>query len=155
MCYETNGNISSKWLKPIAEVVRESEGTIKFDLKAVTPELYTGLTGVSNKVVLKNFERLAAEGRERDGEFLVASILLIPGYVGVSEVRKLCGFIANSDPTIPTALLGFHPHHVMRDLPRTSREHAKAALQTAKDAGLSNVRVGNVALLSSAKYSFN
>ena len=155
VCYETNGNISSKWLKPIAEVVRESEGTIKFDLKAVTPELYTGLTGVSNKVVLKNFERLAAEGRERDGEFLVASILLIPGYVGVSEVRKLCGFIANSDPTIPTALLGFHPHHVMRDLPRTSREHAKAALQTAKDAGLSNVRVGNVALLSSAKYSFN
>jgi len=130
-------------------------GTIKFDLKAVTPELYIGLTGVSNKVVLRNFESMAAEGREREGEFLVASILLVPGYVRVSEVRKLCKFIANSDSTIPTAFLGFHPHHVMRDLPRTSKEHAKAALQTAKDAGLSNVRMGNVALLSDAKYSFN
>ena len=106
-------------------------------------------------MVLRNFKRLAAEEKERKGEFLVASILLIPGYVGVSEVHKLCGFIADSDSTIPTALLGFHPHHAMRDLPRTSKEHAKAALQTAEDVGLSNVRVGNVALLSDAKYSFN
>ncbi|MGY5874512.1 MAG: radical SAM protein [Candidatus Thorarchaeota archaeon] len=154
VCYETNGNISAKWLDKISEVVRKSEGTIKFDLKAVTPSIYTTLTGIANSVVLRNFRTLAAQGMNREGEFLVASILLVPGYIGINEVRKICEFIAECDPSIPTALLGFYPHHAMTDLPRTSRDHAMAAQDAAKDAGLTNVRVGNQALLSTKKYPF-
>ncbi|MFW9943743.1 MAG: radical SAM protein, partial [Candidatus Sifarchaeia archaeon] len=154
VCYETNGNISSKWLRPIADVVKESGGTLKFDLKAITPQVYTALTGVSNKAVLANFEKLAKEGRARIGEFLVVSILLVPGYIGMSELRRLAKFIADLDPTIPTALLGFSPHHAMSDLPRTSRAHAEAAKIVATEVGLSNVRIGNVGLLSSASYSY-
>lgn len=153
VCYETNGNISSKWLRPIADVVKGSGGTLKFDLKAITPQVYTALTGVSNKVVLANFEKLAKEGRARIGEFLVVSILLVPGYIGMSELKRLAQFIADLDPTIPTALLGFSPHHVMSDLPRTSRAHAEAAKIVATEVGLSNVRIGNVGLLSTASYS--
>ncbi|MFX1416820.1 MAG: radical SAM protein [Promethearchaeota archaeon] len=153
VCYETNGNISSKWLRPIADVVKDSGGTLKFDLKAITPQVYTALTGVSNKVVLANFEKLAKEGRARIGEFLVVSILLVPGYIGMSELKRLAQFIADLDPTIPTALLGFSPHHVMSDLPRTSRAHAEAAKIVATEVGLSNVRIGNVGLLSTASYS--
>jgi pyruvate formate lyase activating enzyme len=155
VCYETNGNISKKWLSPICETVRKSGGTIKFDLKAFTPAIYTALTGVSNDNVFKNFKLLAMEGKSREKEFLVASILLVPGYVSVPEVRTLCEFVADCDPTIPTALLGFHPHYAMLDLPRTSNQHALAAKQAAIESGLTNVRIGNLGLLSNANYPFD
>jgi pyruvate formate lyase activating enzyme len=92
--------------------------------------------------------------RNRQGEFLVASILLVPGYVDIPEIKKICNFISKNDPTIPTALLGFSPHHAMTDLPRTSRAHAQAALETANDEGLTNVRVGNLGLLGRDSYKF-
>jgi len=155
VCYETNGNISGKWLGEIADAVWKSKGTIKFDLKAVSASLYTALTGIRNEVVLRNFMKLSNRGKQRETEFLVASILLIPRYIGVSEVARLCEFIADCDSTIPTALLGFHPHHVMADLPRTSKAHAEAAHLIAQEAGLSNVRVGNTHLLSNVDYDFS
>jgi pyruvate formate lyase activating enzyme len=155
ICYETNGNISGKWLSKISDVVWDSNGTIKFDLKAVTPSLYTALTGINNGAVLKNFKKLSRRGKDRESEFLVASILLVPGYIGMAEVGRLCDYIASCDPTIPTALLGFHPHHVMRDLPRTSRTHADAASLVARESGLTNVRVGNKHLLSNADYDYS
>ncbi len=152
VCYETNGNISKKWLNSIAGVVETTGGTFKFDLKAVTPQIYQALTGVSNTVVLRNFKELATSKRDRDGEFLIASILLVPGYIDIPEVKEICAFIAENDSTIPTALLGFSPHHAMSDLPRTSMTHAKAALTAAKDEGLKNVRIGNQGLLGHNKY---
>ncbi|MHA1937416.1 MAG: radical SAM protein [Candidatus Thorarchaeota archaeon] len=155
VCYETNGNMSRKWLTQIADMVTNTGGTIKFDLKAISPRLYTALTGMSNTAVLKNFRFLSEKGLKRDGAFLVASILLVPGYVGISEIQKLCNFIKECDPTIPTALLGFHPHHAMSDLPRTSRAHAKAALKAAIDIGLTNVRIGNMGLLSTREYPYD
>jgi len=154
VCYETNGNISKKWLNDIAEIIESTNGTFKFDLKAFSPHLYETLTGVSNSLVLKNFKSLATSKREREGEFLIASILLVPGYIDVHEVRKISAFIAECDPTIPTALLGFYPHHTMSDLPRTSVAHAQAALDAAKEEGLENVRIGNVGLLGSSDYTF-
>jgi pyruvate formate lyase activating enzyme len=154
VCYETNGNISKKWLDSIASVVADTGGTFKFDIKAVTPEVYRTLTGVSNSVMLRNFKELSAMKRDREGEFLVASVLLVPGYVDIPEVKKICSLIAENDTTIPTALLGFSPHHAMSDLPRTSRAHAQAALDTANDEGLTNVRVGNLGLLGRDDYFF-
>ncbi len=154
VCYETNGIISRKWLKIMADVVIRSGGTFKIDLKAYSSNIYKALTGVSNTVVLNNFRRLAKIGRGLNHTFLVASILLIPEYVSVDEVQRLCEFIAYCDPTIPTALLGFAPHLAMSDLPRTSRAHAFRAKEVAEEAGLENVRIGNLALLSKADYVF-
>lgn len=155
VCYETNGNISKKWLDTIAGIVETTGGTFKFDLKAVTPQLYQALTGVSNTVVLRNFKELATSKRNREGEFLVASILLVPGYIDILEVERICAFIAENDSTIPTALLGFSPHHAMSDLPRTSMAHARAALDAANDQGLDNVRIGNMGLLGRDSYRFD
>jgi len=155
VCYETNGNISKKWLSKITSVVENTGGTFKFDIKTVSPELYRVLTGVSNSVMLRNFMELAAMKRDRTGEFLVASVLLVPGYVDITEVRKICRFIAENDPTIPTALLGFYPHHAMSDLPRTSRAHAQASLEVANEEGLTNVRIGNLGLLGFDDYIFD
>jgi pyruvate formate lyase activating enzyme len=77
----------------------------------------------------------------------VASTLLIPGYVEMEEVAKIATFIASLNPGIPYALLAFYPHFFMSDLPTTSRRHAQECLQVAKEAGLNNVRVGNIHLL--------
>ncbi len=154
LCYETNGNISRKYLQRIAELVLQSHGTLKFDLKAINSKLYQALTGVSNKTVINNFRHLAKIGRTRQQEFLVASILLVPGYVGISETEHLCRFIAECDVTIPAVLLGFHPHNHMRDLPRTSRNHAFECKKVAESAGLTNVRIGNIGLLSQEEYNF-
>ena len=92
VCYETNGNISKKWIDTIAEVVRTTKGTLKFDLKAVTSNIYEALTGIQNSVVLRNFESLATANHNREGEFLVASILLVPGYIDIPEVKKISSF---------------------------------------------------------------
>ena len=153
ICYETNGNFSRKYLERIAEVVLQSHGTLKFDLKAFNSNLYLALTGVSNKTVLSNFRHLAKIGRAREHEFLVASILLVPGYIGISETKRICRFIAECDVTIPTVLLGFYPHNYMLDLPRTSRNHAHECRKVAEAEGLVNVRIGNIGLLSQEEYN--
>ena len=102
-----------------------------------------------------SYKILSEMKKDREGEFLVASVLLVPGYVNLPEVKRICKFIAENDATIPTALLGFYPHHAMNDLPRTSRAHAKAAQEIAEDEGLTNVRVGNLGLLGTDRYKFD
>jgi pyruvate formate lyase activating enzyme len=72
----------------------------------------------------------------------------VPGYVDPEEVGRIARFIANLNPDIPYALLAFHPHFVMHDLPLTSKGHAQAALEAAQTAGLNNVRIGIIHLLS-------
>ena len=81
---------------------------------------------------------------------LIASTLLIPGYVDIYEVQQLAEFIAGLSPLIPYSLLAFHPQFYMDDLPTTSRSHAQKAKQVAEKAGLKNVRIGNIHLLGDA-----
>jgi pyruvate formate lyase activating enzyme len=79
---------------------------------------------------------------------VIASTLLVPGYMDAEEVGEIARFIASFDPDIPYALLGFHPHFYIHDLPRTSVRHAEEAEAAARAAGLTNVRIGNRHLLS-------
>jgi pyruvate formate lyase activating enzyme len=79
---------------------------------------------------------------------VVASTLLVPGYIDAREVKQLASFIASLNPNIPYSLLGFHPHFYMHDLPRTSVRHAEEAGRAAREAGLVNVHIGNRHLLS-------
>jgi pyruvate formate lyase activating enzyme len=58
-------------------------------------------------------------------------------------VNRIARFIADIDPTIPYALLGFHPHFFAPDLPPTSVRHAEEAHDAARAAGLTRVRIGN------------
>jgi pyruvate formate lyase activating enzyme len=131
-------------------------GCLKFDIKAFDENLHLALTGVTNRRTLENFGRAARRIRERpslqDGReappLVVASTLLVPGYVDAGEVGRIARFIADIDPTIPYALLGFHSHFFIHDLPRTSVRHADEAEAAARAAGLTRVRVGNRHLLS-------
>ena len=78
---------------------------------------------------------------------LIASTLLVPGYIDEEEVRNLSRFIAKASPDIPYSLLAFYPHFDMSDLPLTSRALAEACAAAAREEGLTNVKIGNVHLL--------
>jgi pyruvate formate lyase activating enzyme len=151
ICWETNGSASRPLLDQMAALSLKSGGCIKFDLKTFDEKLNIALCGVSNRCTLENFTHLASLIPQRpEPPFLVASTLLVPGYVDAGEVSRIAKFIASLDSSIPYALLAFYPQFEMADLPSTSRHHAEACLAAAKGAGLTRVRVGNLQLLSGA-----
>ncbi len=151
ICWETNGSMHPALLDQMVELSLQSGGCVKFDLKAWDDNLHRALTGSSNKQTLQNFARAAAQIHRRpQPPLLIASTLLVPGYVDMQEVRQLAAFVASLDCAVPYALLGFCPHFYIHDLPPTSLRHAEEAVAVAETAGLQNVRIGNRHLLSRA-----
>jgi len=149
ICWETNGSMHPKLLDQAVELSLQTGGCIKFDVKAFDENLHIALTGVSNRRTLENLARAAQRIPERpDPPLVVASTLLVPGYVDVEEVRRIASFLASLNPDIPYALLAFYPHFYMPDLPCTSLRHALECEEAARAAGLTNVRIGNRHLLS-------
>jgi len=148
ICWETNGSMHPALLRPMVELSLNSGGCIKFDLKAWSEPIHVALCGTSNKRTLDNFRLLAGYTKVRPSPpLLVASTLLVPGYVGKEEVAGIAAFISSLDPDIPYVLLAFHPDFFMTDLPVTSRHQAMECLEAARAAGLSRVRLGNIHLL--------
>jgi pyruvate formate lyase activating enzyme len=144
VCWETAGTMHPKLLDSAIRLSLVSGGCVKFDLKAFDEDLHLALCGISNRRTLANFARAARRGRERpDLPLVVASTLLVPGYVDADQVAKIGEFIASIDPDIPYALLAFAPHFHMSDLPFTKGSHARDAEAAARAAGLNKVRVGN------------
>ena len=149
ICWETNGAMKETYAKKITEISMQSGGCIKFDLKAWNENIHLTLCGVSNNQTLKNFEKLAQMVDMRpEPPFLIASTLLVPGYVDEKEVTPIAEFIAGLNPDIPYSLLGFYPHFYLKDLPKTSKAHAFRCKIAAEKAGLTRVNIGNVHLLS-------
>jgi pyruvate formate lyase activating enzyme len=149
VCWETNGTAHPRLMDRAFDLSLATGGCVKFDLKAHDENLHQALTGASNRQTLENFARAAARFDERPTPPpVVASTLLVPGYVDADEVGCIARFIAELNPAIPYALLGFAPHFLFPDLPRTSVRHAEESQAAARAAGLSNVRVGNRHLLS-------
>ncbi len=151
VCFETNGSASRRYVREMARVSYESGGCIKFDLKAWDERIHHALCFASNKLTLRNFKWLAeyhAERGDRGVPFLVASTLLVPGYVEEDEVRSIALYVAELDPEIPYSILAFAPHFMMRDMPLVSRELAQRCLEAARESGLKRVRLGNAHMVS-------
>ena len=147
-CWETNGSMSQRFLEEILDIALESGGCVKFDLKAFQENLNVALCGRSNNQTKTNLELAARWMKKRkEPPLVVASTLLVPGYVDKEEVSLIAKFLASLGPEIPYALLGFYPHFYFRDMPVTSRRHAQECREAAQDAGLERVRVGNIHLL--------
>lgn len=148
ICWETNGATERPLLKKMAQLSLDSGGCIKFDLKAWHDGIHYALCGVSNQNTLLNFRWLSRLISERpDPPFLVASTLLVPGYVDVEEVTPIAHFLADLNPAIPYRMLAFHPEFCLKDLPSTAKSHALRCREAAEKAGLKRVSVGNVHLL--------
>lgn len=150
-CWETNGTARPGLMDRAFDLALASGGCVKIDLKARDEVLHRVLTGASNEYTLENVVRAAARFDERpDPPPLVVSTLLVPGYVDVEEVKRIAGFLAERNAAVPYVLLGFAPHFLFPDLPRTSVRHAQEAEAAARAAGLNSVRIGNRHLLSRA-----
>ncbi len=148
ICWETNGAVQAPFLIEMADLSMKSGGCIKFDLKAWDDGVHQALCGVTNQKTLENFKRLGEWIDQRsEPPFLIASTLLVPGYVDELEVTGTAKFIADLNPEIPYRLLAFYPHFYLKDLPRTSRSHALRCQAAAERAGLRHVRIGNLHLL--------
>ncbi len=148
ICWETNGALQEPYLSMMAKVSLKSGGCIKFDLKAWDNGLHKALCGVSNQKTLDNFKQLSKSIPERpDPPFLIASTLLVPGYVDEQEVYAIARYISSLNPDIPYSLLAFYPSFLLRDLPTTSRRHALDCQEIAKEAGMHRVYIGNLHLL--------
>jgi pyruvate formate lyase activating enzyme len=149
ICWETNGCLNPNLLDQMLEMAIDSGGCVKFDLKAWDHSLHTALTGIDNQRTLDNFARAAEKIAQRPvPPLLVASTLLVPGYIGPVEVAAIAGFIAGLNADIPYSLLAFSPQFFMHDLPLTSKELAHECLHAAQNSGLNNVHLGNEHLLA-------
>jgi pyruvate formate lyase activating enzyme len=139
------------FLKRIGEVSLKSGGCIKFDLKAWNDSIHHALCGVTNEQTLRNFKVLSQLIPKRpEPPFLIASTLLVPGYVDEIEVGAIAEYLAEINPEIPYRLLAFHPQFMLRDLPTTSRSHAFRCKEAAQHAGVRRVEIGNFHLLGNA-----
>jgi len=135
-------------LKRMVDLSWSSGGCIKFDLKTWHEDVHKALCGVGNRRTRENFAYVAGRIPERpDPPPLIASTLLVPGYIDEVEIRGIAGFIASLDVAIPYSLLAFSPQFFMNDLPHTSRAMAHRCLTIAREAGLKRVKIGNVHLL--------
>jgi len=149
VCWETNGTAHPRLMARALDISLTTGGCVKFDLKAYDDNLHRALTGASNRHTLENLGRATARFEQRSTPPpVVASTLLVPGYVDAEEVGRIARFIADLNPAIPYVLLGFAPHFLFPDLPRTSVRHAEESEAAARAAGLHTVRIGNRHLLS-------
>jgi pyruvate formate lyase activating enzyme len=148
ICWETNGSMNPDLLKVMVDLSLSSGGCIKFDIKAWNDCLHTALCGVSNERTKRNFERVAQRLEQRpEPPLLIASTLLVPGYIDEKEVWEISKWIASLNPDIPYALLAFYPQFLFKDLPVTPRSLALRCKEVAEGEGLRRVRVGNLHLL--------
>ncbi|MEL9939655.1 MAG: radical SAM protein [Ignisphaera sp.] len=152
ICWETNGLENPSIMSEMARLSLESGGIVKIDWKAWTPSVYQALTGVDGKKAvdrIKENVKIVSEmaKKRREIPLLVISVLLVPGYIDEVEIRGIAEYIASIDPETPVIFLAFHPDHLLKDLPPTSISHAKKAIETAHEASLKRVYIGNKWLL--------
>jgi len=148
ICWETNGAVREPFLTMMAELSVKSGGCIKFDLKAWDDRIHKALCGVTNRRTLENFTTLSKRIRERpEPPLLIASTLLVPGYVDEEEVAQIASYIASLSPEIPYSLLAFYPDFTLQDLPTTSKAHALRCKEVAEGQGVRHVHMGNIHLL--------
>ncbi len=149
ICWETNGSMHPSYLDRMMDLSIKSGGCVKFDLKTWDEGLNIALCGVTNKRTIENFRRASKRIKERpEPPPLIASTLLVPGYIDEEEVSMIARFIASLNPDIPYALLCYHPQFYMTDIPVTLRDQAYRCLNAARSEGLTRARLGNMHLLA-------
>jgi pyruvate-formate lyase-activating enzyme len=109
------------------------------DIKAYDDEVHRKLTGASNQRILK----LPDEIVERDF-VLEVSTVYIPGWVETDQIKKIGELLAQADATIPYAIIAFLPEHKLKHVKSPNLQQMIEAFAAAKEAGLKNVKLGNV-----------
>ena len=111
------------------------------DIKAHDEGAHRRLTGSSNERILG----LPAEIVER-GFVLEVSTVYIPGWVEEDQIGCIAGSLARVDSGTPYAIIAFIPEHELKGVRPPDFREMVGAFEAARDAGLENVRLGNLGM---------
>ena len=78
------------------------------------------------------------------GFTLEVTTVHIPGWVEVDQIGAIAASLARVDPDIPYGIIAFFPEHELRDVPSPDYHQMVGAFEASVDAGLRNVRLGNL-----------
>jgi len=135
--FETNGyGLTLKNLEAYREAGIDS---FWLDIKASNNSVHRMLTGCSNKRVLE-----LPAGIVDSGFVLEVSTVCIPGWVEADQIREIASLLAGVDPETPYGIIAFIPENEMREVSSPDYGQMVEAFEAARDAGLKNVRVGNL-----------
>lgn len=135
--FETNGY--GLTLKNLDLFKKSGIDAFWLDIKAWDNETHKKLTGCENTWILK----LPEEILKRDFTLEVLS-LYIPTWVETDQIKKIAKHLAQIEPEIPFTILAFFGEYKLKDLNSPNLYQMLDAYRAAKDAGLKNVRLGNI-----------
>ncbi len=134
--FDTNGYLTEDSLARVLGFTT----SITFDIKAISEETMSALTGARVEPVLRNAGIVAKSAPEKLWEF---RIVAIPG-MNEDDIEPICRFIASLDKGLPVAFLAFRPNWVLDECPGASRELMNECVEMARAAGLENVSISGV-----------
>lgn len=109
------------------------------DIKAYDENIHKVLTGVSNKRILSLPEEIISRGFT-----LEVLSLYIPGWVETDQIGRVAALLAGVDEEIPFTILAFFPEYQLKNVPPPTLEQMLSAYTAAKEAGLKNIKLGNI-----------
>lgn len=126
--------------KPLREMAKLLDAA-DIDLKAFTEDFYSRICGGKLRPVLDALVALKEEG-----VWLEITNLVIPTLNDdPKQMREMCGWIVkNLGPDVPMHFSRFFPYYKLKDLPPTPWETLKEARDSAREAGLRYVYIGNI-----------
>ncbi len=133
--------ISAGYIKerPLRELTPYIDAA-NIDLKSFDNETYMRLNAGTLKPILRTLEVLKEEG-----VWLEITNLVVPEWTDdMTMIKKMCDWLyANGFKDNPLHFSRFHPTYKLKRLPSTPVETLKKARETALDAGLNYVYIGN------------
>jgi pyruvate-formate lyase-activating enzyme len=120
------------------------------DIKAYDEDVHKWLTGCTNKWILN----LPYEIVKR-GFVLEVLTLFIPGVVETKQIQKIAEIVAKVNKEIPFSILAFFPQYNMKNYRPPTTAEMILAYKAIKDAGLKNIRVGNIGVFVKTQKDFD
>ncbi len=134
--FVTNGYMSRQCLEQIHPDLHAAN----VDLKAFSEDFYKNQCSAKLAPVLESIKTM-----KEMGVWVEVTTLLIPGLNDApDELKKLAGFLADTDTSIPWHISRFHPTYRLSDHPVTPSKAVQKARQIGLQAGLRYVYAGNL-----------
>jgi pyruvate formate lyase activating enzyme len=138
--FVTNGYMTEEMIQMIHPYLDAAN----IDLKSFSDDTYQRICKGKLAPVLKSIERM-----KKLNLWIEVTTLVLPGQNdSEEELRKIAGFLAGVDPSIPWHISRFYPQYKMEDVEGTPLQVLNTAYEIGKDAGLRYVYLGNVGQLT-------
>jgi pyruvate formate lyase activating enzyme len=134
--FVTNGYMTEEMI----QVIHPYLDAANIDLKSFSDDFYRKICKGKLAPVLKSIEAM-----KKLNIWIEVTTLILPGQNdSEEEMRKIAGFLAGVDPSIPWHISRFYPQYKMEDLESTPMKVLDRAYEIGKEAGLHYVYLGNV-----------